>query len=198
MDKYHRWTVLEKMAGIKWLCCCECGAERMVSHYSLKSGMSKSCGCLHSDRLSARNTKHGMGRHPLYGIWKGMTKRCRDPHPRYGGRGISVCDAWKDSFDVFRQWAESNGWQKGLEIDRENNDGNYEPDNCRFITKIENTRNSSRTKLKRESVLAIFRSDEPTSSLSARYGVGGKTIRNIKRGKSWKDVTMAEFSITSN
>jgi len=74
-----------------------------------------------------------------------MKRRCYDPNAkgyhRYGGRGIEVCDEWRDNVDAFVQWAEANGYQRGLEIDREDNDGNYTPENCRWVTKIENVNN---------------------------------------------------------
>jgi hypothetical protein len=81
---------------------------------------------------------------PLYSTWKGMRQRCRDPkfkyYDRYGGRGISVCQEWND-FDNFYQWAITNGWRAGLTLERENNDGNYEPNNCKFVTRQQQCHN---------------------------------------------------------
>jgi hypothetical protein len=94
---------------------------------------------------------HGMSEHPLYDVWLQMIKRCyRSDHkdyPAYGGRGIGVCDAWRDDRSVFFTWALSSGYQRGLTIDREDNDSGYSPDNCRWLTptehaKLGNTRRS--------------------------------------------------------
>lgn len=114
---------------------------------------SSSCGCRKGRFV------HGFSsaseRHPLYWVWKGMVERCTKPenknYKRYGGRGIKVCDEWLDA-QTFIQWGLSHGWQSGLQIDRTNNDGGYEPANCRFVTAAVNVRNRSTTKqtLRRE------------------------------------------------
>lgn len=94
-------------------------------------------------------TTHGYARqgdqHPLYRVWNGMICRCETPssggYENYGGRGIMVCDEWRHDFVAFKEWAMANGWKKGLHIDRKDNDGNYSPDNCRFVTAAVNARN---------------------------------------------------------
>jgi len=88
---------------------------------------------------------HGYSYHTLYNVWNNMKQRCYNKnnsyYQNYGGRGITVCDEWKNSAKVFIDWALDNGWKKGLGLDRRNNNGNYHPDNCRFITHIENNHN---------------------------------------------------------
>lgn len=126
---------------------CVCGKIKEVRLDGLKSGHVVSCGCynrkLSSELKSA--TKHGLRYHPLNGVWKSMKYRCFNKNSRqygnYGGRGITVCDEWKDNFKVFYDWAMVNGYREGLEIDRENNNGNYDPKNCRFVTSVINANN---------------------------------------------------------
>jgi hypothetical protein len=123
-----------------WLCACDCGSDVVVFGGALRSGNTKSCGC-------GRGThRHTVGRryHPLYWTWSNMRKRCyspsRDEYASYGGRGISICDRWRDSFaDFLADVGERPSPQHSL--DRIDNDGNYEPGNVRWATKSEQLAN---------------------------------------------------------
>jgi len=131
-----------------WVCRCECGTEREVLAAQLKSGGSKSCGCLQRFHLAPKSKRHGMWRHPVYRVWQQMKSRCRDPnnpgYHRYGGRGITVCKRW-DDFVLF--WEDMGPtWQRGLSIERVDNDLGYQPDNCRWATGYDQTRNMSRNR----------------------------------------------------
>jgi hypothetical protein len=125
-----------------WLVSCDCGVEKIVLAYQLRSGRTKSCGCLRVELSTINNTKHGLKSHPLYQVFQKMKDRCygvnNPAYKSYGGRGIGICDEWLNSFLSFYTFAINNGWQQGLDIDRENNNGNYEPSNCRFVTRRTN------------------------------------------------------------
>lgn len=128
----------------QWKCLCDCGKTTVVKYAHLKNGAVKSCGC-----WNKAPKKHGLTaksiRPRIYGIWEGMKQRCNNPkvdrYPRYGGRGIKVCQEWMDSFESFYKWAMSHGYADNLTIDRINNDGDYTPDNCRWVTIAENIKN---------------------------------------------------------
>ncbi len=146
-QKFGRLLVIKKSdkksknRSIYWTCKCTCGKIKDIRSDSLKIGTIKSCGCLHKEKIST----HGLTNHLLYRCWLNMKQRCYDVnYSRYkdwGGRGIKVCFKWKDNFLNFYNWAINNGWQKELQIDRIDNDGNYCPRNCRFVTRSENCKN---------------------------------------------------------
>lgn len=149
LPKYGRLTVIAD-AGKRGhnhqyvLCRCDCGVEKEIRLEHLSSGKIVSCGC-HKQEMA---TKHGLCRrnneHPLYNVWEGIIARCENPnsvgYKNYGGRGIKVCKEWHDA-EKFIDWAILNGWQKGLTVNRINNDGNYEPDNCELTTMKVQARN---------------------------------------------------------
>lgn len=127
---------------IKWKCRCECGKIKITSSKMLKNGRSKHCGC--SKNAKGINLKHGGKGTPEYNIWASMKARCYNKksaaYQYYGGRGITVCESWKNSFVCFLK---DMGKRPSLElsIDRINNDGNYEPSNCRWATIFEQNKN---------------------------------------------------------
>lgn len=150
--KYGRLTVIER-SGVRggqssWLCKCECGNKKVVIGKNLRRGLTTSCGCYHNELLSVRNTTHGLSKTRIYRIWRDMKNRCfysKDKHFKdYGGRGITICDEWKNSFESFYKWSDANGYSEKLTIDRIDNDGNYEPSNCRWITMKEQCQNRTK------------------------------------------------------
>lgn len=124
---------------------CDCGRMTAVRVSRLFSGETTSCGCARAAARKRATLTHGLRRHPLYTVWASMKARCYRPkhisYPNYGGRGIRVCDRWRDSFENF--YADMGPtYQPGLEIDRHpDNDGDYEPGNCRWTTRFENNKN---------------------------------------------------------
>lgn len=130
-----------------WNCICDCGTECIIDGDRLRRGETKSCGCYKRNML----TTHGKRHHRLYSIWCGMKRRCYLPqlkyYHRYGGRGIVVCNEWKDNFQAFYDWSMNNGYKEGLSIDRIDNDGNYEPTNCRWVNQKTQARNTERNTL---------------------------------------------------
>ena len=128
---------------------CQCGNKFITRPDKVKSNHTRSCGCHQKEMTSKANKKHGYSRrgaaHELYGRWKNIKARCYwDKHShyhRYGGRGIKVCDEWLNSPDLFIEWSLSNGFRTDLTIDRIDNNGDYTPENCRFVTHKENCRN---------------------------------------------------------
>lgn len=132
-----------------WLCRCECGRERIIQGAILRSGASRSCGCFSNELRSKALAVHGMGEDNRYGIWRAMKERCRNPevmHYRYyGGRGIQVCQRWDESFMAFA--ADMGRRPSGSHsIHRINNDGDYEPGNCRWATRTEQMRMTRRNR----------------------------------------------------
>lgn len=128
---------------------CVCGKKYFCFKGNLLKGHSRSCGCMRSSRVTQFLTRHGETHTRLYDIWVGMRQRCSDSknigYHRYGGRGITVCAEWQ-SYETFRDWALNNGYQDNLSLDRINNDGNYEPSNCRWATQRQQCNNTSKTR----------------------------------------------------
>ncbi len=150
--KFGRLTIIScytgKLSNLTAKCECECGTQRDVYVQSLKTGHTKSCGCLPRELSRVRGTKHGGAGSRLYMIWNNMKDRCSNPnnnyYHNYGGRGINFTGEWF-WFAPFQEWALSNGYNDALTLDRVDNNKDYSPDNCKWSTRHEQMRNTRRT-----------------------------------------------------
>ena len=170
--KYGRYTVLKFVewdanSMPKWLCECECGSVNVVYGHAMKQGKTLSCGCLHAEQ----KLTHGLKKHPLYMVWRGMNERCFNVNNKnykyYGKRGITVCNEWKSAryggkpnngaLSVFIKWSELQAEEQGIsiddfynkksgmrrfyELDRVHNNDSYEPENCKWVSHSEQMSN---------------------------------------------------------
>lgn len=155
-NRYGRLLVIDAAGkgasrAQRWLCRCDCGATKAVTGTSLRTGETRSCGCLQRDiarRAGDRTRTHGQSKSSLYSIWDTMHQRCSNPKTKdfknYGGRGISVCGAW-DRFETFA--VDMGPRPDGLTLERVDTNGNYEPTNCIWATPLAQARNSRSNRL---------------------------------------------------
>lgn len=129
---------------------CDCGVKKEVLGYNLVYGDSVSCGCYQRENMSRIKSTHRLTKHPLYSRLRLIMRRCYDEKNKsykdYGGRGITVCEEWREDFMSFYNWATSNGYERELQLDRIDNDGPYAPWNCRWVTSKVNNNNRRDTK----------------------------------------------------
>ncbi len=187
--KFNRLTAIEIVSRnpIVYKCLCDCGNFKNVRAGNLRTKQVTSCGCLHKEIMVKRNTKHSMNNTPLHKLWFKIKERCFNKncssYKNYGGRGITMCDRWLD-FNLFYEDVHI-GYEKGLEIDRIINDGNYEPTNFRWVTHKVNTQNTRKTKLSVEIAKEIRESNLPASFFAKKYNTSRGVINQARRGKTW-------------
>ena len=195
--RYGRLTVIE-IAGkgshnrTLMKCKCDCGNEKVVPFGNLNTGRSNSCGCLEREnyeRLGNLNKTHGESKTRLYKEWKGMYTRCYNPnrhtYSNYGGRGIKVSEQWK-TFEEFKKWALSNGYSDNLSIDRIDVNGDYEPNNCRWITMKEQSLN------KRNTIYVTYQGEKkPLKIWAKELNISYWTLKG-RHTKGWTDREIIE------
>lgn len=193
--KRNNFYTIEKQNLEYYLCKCDCGKEKIVFKGSLTQGLIRSCGCLAKERIVYFNKNIREYHKPfrdtrLYRIWHSIKQRCYNANNQkrdvskfntYYKRGIVMCDEWKNDFMAFYNWAMANGYKDNLTIDRINNDGNYEPSNCRWLTVKEQQRN------KRDTIYLIHNGDiDSLPSWAERLNIPySKLYSNYKKRTSW-------------
>lgn len=172
--------------------CPYCGNKVKCRISSINSGHQKRCIECKYKYISSKKIKHNLSRTKIYKVWAAMINRCYNIQSQnyslYGNRGISVCDEWKNDFKSFYDWAMKNGYDNCLTIDRINNDGNYEPSNCRFISSSENSRNRRQSKLSIEKVSLIkemINKNIKNVEIAKAFNVNPSLISKIKWRKVW-------------
>lgn len=190
-ERFGRLTIV-RFAGVGknwvgiWECICDCGNIVKVQYNNLYNGTTRSCGCLKREVTTKRSTKHGLsGGHGhytrLYYIWLNMRRRCFSKksldYRYYGGRGITICAEWSD-YANFYNWAMANGYRDDLTLERIDNNGNYEPSNCRWVTRKEQARNT------RQNHLISFNGETKTlAEWAETYGLNRSALlARLQRG----------------
>lgn len=197
--KFGKLTVMNEYKkipnGTMWKCKCECGNETFVYRGKLTTGHTRSCGCL-------RDTLDGKSNTKLYKVWWGIKERCyKDYSPNYknyGERGIRMCDEWKD-FETFYDWAINNGYSRELSIDRIDNDGDYCPENCRWIPLSENVARANEVNHRRKTEFTYYGiapdktyyEFKNANQFAEDHGLNANGLRRVARGershyKDWK------------
>jgi hypothetical protein len=165
----------------KWLCSCSCGKSKYIASSSLRRGATKSCGCLKKEEMREKRTTHNMSDTIVYTRWATMIQRCGNPHDRsyrhYGGRGIKVCASWKKFENFFKDMGHP---PKGLELERINNDGDYTPENCTWVTRKEQTNNCRKNR-----VLTFNGVHRTESQWAEEMGISVQTLSNRINQMGW-------------
>lgn len=194
--RYGRLLVLSlfptKRGDAYFECICDCGNKKVVKGVNLKRGSVKSCGCLR-DEYEPRNKTHGMSNTRLFRIWVGMKQRCTNKNNKkykiYGERGIKVSEEWlgENGFENFKNWSNNNGYTDKLTIDRINVNGNYEPNNCRWVTAKEQANNT------RSTIFITYNGEtKPASEWAEIIGIRQDTLTRRKR-MGWSDENVSKL-----
>lgn len=182
-NRYGKLVVLEFSRVVDgqracWKCRCDCGVEKEIRGTSLRRGLTISCGCHKLKIFVERSTKHGMHETPLYQIWEGMKDRCynknRQYYKLYGGRGILMCDSWRDDFmEFYRDMSPT--WEKGLELDRIDNDKGYCKENCRWANRSVQVHNKRKKKGQSSNYIGVCFHKQNLNWISY-ISLGGKRV----------------------
>ena len=175
--------------------CSYCGKK--VTKQLSNGNNAQSCGCMRYIIIAKKVTQHGGYKTTLFSRWSGIRTRCynkKDHSYKYwGSRGIKMCKEWKNDFVAFRDWALLNGYKKDLQIDRINNDGDYTPENCRWVTSATNAQNRRDNKVNINKVRQIRylhkNTDYNHREIGEFYNITGHLVGKIVRNERWKEVS---------
>ena len=191
-QRFGRLTVIKevgrtKSGGSTWLCKCDCGGEKVISSNGLLHGKTQSCGCIKREQNVEMFGTHRDTNNPLWRLWCTVKNRCNNPnnhkYSNYGGRGIKVCPEWETNYPAFREWCVTNGYEKGLTIERKDVNGDYSPANCIFATqKIQQNNRTNNHLITYEGVTKTL------SQWAEHLNMGYKMLEHrINRGWSVED-----------
>ena len=193
--RFGRWTVIRDSgqrsnSRVLWECRCDCGTVKLMSSNHLLKGRSLSCGCLRNELSLKKHTSHGLSKQKIYRIWAGMIARCycqkQSNYQNYGGRGISVCDEWHSNFCSFYEWSMKNGYKEDLTIERIDVNGDYCPDNCKWIPRSEQCNNTRQSHF-----ITIDGKTLTIKQWSKKIGMSDKVIRcRLRYGWNERDAVM--------
>lgn len=200
-QRFGRLVVVEETdrrqgRRIIYKCKCDCGNHVYVSSDSLKSGHTKSCGCLM--RETSKNTliTHGKSKERLYTVWSGVKARCYNKnhvsYKNYGLRGISMCEEWRNDYEAFREWSEANGYDceaasGECTLDRIDVNGNYEPSNCRWVSAMEQANNT-----RRNVKMMLFGEEYTISEASREFGIKYSNLQ-WRKYDGWPDESIEKY-----
>ena len=212
-NRYGRLVVVGIDGSINkmlyWKCLCDCGTIKSISGSNLKSNKTSSCGCIKTEMLVRKNklnAKHNMSGTPLYIVWDGINKRASETRvenkdtPNYRGRGIHICKEWDDNFMEFYKWAMSNGYKKGLQIDRIDNNSGYYPSNCRFVSALINSLNRRDTldEEKIKKATDMYESGMRISDIAKKLNMKYSGLYQRLTGRRGVEKTMKHFKSKEN
>lgn len=194
---FGRLTVLNREGSDKdnrplWKCLCECGEITIKKGNLLRRGETKSCRCflIEKNKERAISNKRKVP-NTLLSVYTNMKRRCYNSkdisYPRYGGRGITVCERWLNSYENFYNDM-INGYNCIYQIDRIDNNGNYCKENCRWVTQEQNIQNSTSAKVNENIVKAIRNSNKKTKELQKEFNLSRSAVKSIRYNRSWKNI----------
>lgn len=208
--KYNRLTFIEEVLvkdsrgrnARYWRCKCDCGNEVLTHRRKVITGHTKSCGCLQREIASTgKHVKHKASRSPLYVRYTQLKQRCNNPNHKsysyYGGRGIKLCAEWEADYSKFAEWANANGYTEGLQLDRIDNSKGYSPENCKWVTKKTNMRNTRHNKFVGDELLTDFMQRITTTYNMTKGCFYDRYYKLLKRGIEINEYNIVNYlSIT--
>lgn len=203
---YEIIDIIQEDIRVKYILKCKCGKIKQLRYDTLMGLKNKNCGCVPKiAKTKYLNNEPSTQEHfKLLECWFGIKERCYNTksvaYKNYGARGISICNEWLIDFTIFKQWALSNGFKIGLTIDRINNDGNYEPSNCAFVSMRDNTRHTRATKIHMETankIRELYQKGVKQNELCNIYSLSATHIHRIIHNERWAKDEQMQSSLSN-